>query len=351
MIVNFPHSISITTLFLIIFCISGLFSSPLDYAKPTLSEFGFFKEPLKIQHPTKGVIPFSVASPLFSNYAEKLRFIKIPNGEKLTHNADGSFNYPEGSVLIKTFYYPDNFNEPEKERRIIETRLLIKTESDWVALPYVWNEAQTDAYLEVAGDRLLVNWIDKNNDYVEIEYSVPNMNQCKGCHVHFNEFKPLGPQLKNLNFIYNYAEAPSNQINKWVELGILESSESFSNLPQSIDYANPDTGSLDERARSWLDVNCANCHQLGGPAQTSGLFLGFDQMNSKALGIMKPPIAAGRGSGIHKYTIVPGYPEESIMVYRINSTDPGIMMPELGRKLIHKEGLALIRQWIKEMNP
>ena len=351
MIVNFPHSISITTLFLIIFCISGLFSSPLDYAKPTLSEFGFFKEPLKIQHPTKGVIPFSVASPLFSNYAEKLRFIKIPNGEKLTHNADGSFNYPEGSVLIKTFYYPDNFNEPEKERRIIETRLLIKTESDWVALPYVWNEAQTDAYLEVAGDRLPVNWIDKNNDYVEIEYSVPNMNQCKGCHVHFNEFKPLGPQLKNLNFIYNYAEAPSNQINKWVELGILESSESFSNLPQSIDYANPDTGSLDERARSWLDVNCANCHQLGGPAQTSGLFLGFDQMNSKALGIMKPPIAAGRGSGIHKYTIVPGYPEESIMVYRINSTDPGIMMPELGRKLIHKEGLALIRQWIKEMNP
>ena len=98
-------------------------------------------------------------------------------------------------------------------------------------------------------------------------------------------------------------------------------------------------------------MNCANCHQLGGPAQTSGLFLGFDQMNSKALGIMKPPIAAGRGSGIHKYTIVPGYPEESIMVYRINSTDPGIMMPELGRKLIHKEGLALIRQWIKEMNP
>ena len=348
---NFPHSISITTLFLIIFCISGLFSSPLDYAKPTLSEFGFFKEPLKIQHPTKGVIPFSVASPLFSNYAEKLRFIKIPNGEKLTHNADGSFNYPEGSVLIKTFYYPDNFNKPEKERRIIETRLLIKTESDWVALPYVWNEAQTDAYLEVAGDRLPVNWVDKNNDYIEIEYSVPNMNQCKGCHVHFNEFKPLGPQLKNLNFIYNYAEAPSNQINKWVELGILESSESFSNLPQSIDYTNPDTGSLDERARSWLDVNCANCHQLGGPAQTSGLFLRFDQMNSKALGIMKPPIAAGRGSGIYKYTIVPGYPEESIMVYRINSTDPGIMMPELGRKLIHKEGLALIRQWIKEMNP
>ena len=161
------------TTFWIALCISALFSSPLDYAKPTLSEFRFFDEPLKLQHPKKGVIPYSVASSLFSNYTEKLRFIKIPTGEKLTHNIDGSFNYPEGSVLIKTFYYPDNFNEPDKNRRIIETRLLIKTENDWVALPYVWNDAQTDAYLEVAGDRLPVNWIDVNNDYVEIEYSVP----------------------------------------------------------------------------------------------------------------------------------------------------------------------------------
>lgn len=329
----------------------AIFSSPLDYAKPTLSEFGFFQEPLKLQHPTEGVIPYSVASPLFSNYAEKLRFIKIPSGEKLTHNSDGSFNYPEESVLIKTFYYPENFNEPEKAHRIIETRLLIKTESDWVALPYVWNEAQTDAILEVAGHRLPVNWIDKSNDYVEIEYSVPNMNQCKGCHVHHNEFKPLGPKLRNLNFTYNYSDESSNQIDKWVELGILESSESFSDLPQSINYEDPHTGSVDERARAWLDVNCANCHQSGGPAQTSGLFLDFGQMNPKSLGIMKPPIAAGRGSGNLKYTIVPGHPEESIMVYRINSTDPGVMMPELGRKLIHKEGLALIRQWIKEMNP
>ena len=133
---------------------SWLSPSPLDYAKPTLSQFGFFKEPLNLQNPADGVIPYSVASSLFSDYAEKLRFIKVPNGQKLTTNSDGSFNYPKGSVLIKTFYYPDNFNEPEKNRRIIETRLLIKTKPDWVALPYVWNNEQTDAVLEIAGDRL-----------------------------------------------------------------------------------------------------------------------------------------------------------------------------------------------------
>jgi uncharacterized repeat protein (TIGR03806 family) len=336
---------------LIILGISWSISTPLDYAKPTLSEFGFFKEPIKLQQPTNGVIPYSVASQLFSDYAKKLRFIKIPDGQKLTHNEDGSFTYPTGSVLIKTFYYPNKFSEPEIGQRIIETRLLIKTQNDWVALPYVWNETQTDAVLEIAGDRLPVHWIDKNNIHIEIEYSVPNMNQCKGCHVHHNEFKPLGPKLKNLNFPYNEIDGTINQIEKWVELGLLESNPLFSKLPPSINYEDPHTGSVDERARAWLDVNCANCHQLGGPAETSGLFLEFEQLNPKSLGIMKPPIAAGRGAGNHKYTIVPGHPEKSIMVYRINSTDPGIMMPELGRKLIHKEGLALIRQWIKEMNP
>ena len=336
---------------LIILAASCLISSPLDYAKPKLSEFDFFKGPLSLQNPTEGVIPYSIASPSFSDYAEKKRFIKIPDNQKLSINSDGSFNYPEGSVLIKTFYYPYNFNKPEKNHRIIETRLLIKTENDWVALPYVWNLDQTDAILEIAGDRLPVHWIDKNNTNVNIEYSVPNMNQCKGCHVYQNKFTPLGPKLKNLNFSYHYSDSSFNQINRWVELGILESKSLILDLPRSIDYENPHLGNVDERARAWLDVNCAHCHRLGGPAETSGLFLEFEQVNPKALGIMKPPIAAGRGTGNNKYNIVPGKPGESIMIYRINSTDPGIMMPELGRQLIHREGLSLIRQWIEEMNP
>ncbi len=67
--------------------------------------------------------------------------------------------------------------------------------------------------------------------------------------------------------------------------------------------------------------------------------------------MLKPPVAAGRGAGNLNHTIVPGHPEKSIMVYRMESSDPGIMMPELGRKLIHKEGVELVKQWIKEMRP
>ena len=111
--------------------------------------------------------------------------------------------------------------------------------------------------------------------------------------------------------------------------------------------------SLDKRARSWLDINCAHCHNKNGPAKTSGLFLDIYEDNLKALGIYKKPIASGRGSGHLIYDIVPGHPEESILIYRFNSTDPGIMMPELGRTLVHKEGLDLIEKWIislKEKN-
>ncbi|MEL6695027.1 MAG: hypothetical protein AAFP89_02250 [Bacteroidota bacterium] len=60
-------------------------------------------------------------------------------------------------------------------------------------------------------------------------------------------------------------------------------------------------------------------------------------------------MAAGRGSGGLKYDIHPGRPGASILVYRIESTDPGVRMPEVGRSLVHKEGLATIKQWIAEM--
>lgn len=64
---------------------------------------------------------------------------------------------------------------------------------------------------------------------------------------------------------------------------------------------------------------------------------------------MKKPVAAGKGSGARLYDIVPGKPEESILLFRMESTNPGIMMPELGRSIIHQEGVALVSRWIQEM--
>ena len=126
------------------------------------------------------------------------------------------------------------------------------------------------------------------------------------------------------------------------------------NLPRVSDVAvtaewDKNQFTLNDRARAYLDVNCTNCHNVKGPAKTSGLFLDYTENDPTKLGIFKPPVAAGRGSGELQYNIVPGKPEESIFIFRMESTDPGILMPELGRKMVHKEGVELIREWIRGM--
>ena len=109
------------------------------------------------------------------------------------------------------------------------------------------------------------------------------------------------------------------------------------------------TVSIDKRARAWLEINCAHCHRADGPAKTSGLHLLASLTDLSKIGVGKAPVAAGKGSGGLLYGIVPGKPDESILQFRIESIHPGIMMPELGRKLKHEEGVALVRQWIREM--
>ena len=216
-------------------------------------------------------------------------------------------------------------------------------------MPYIWNEDQNEAILSLAGSRRNISWIHYGGEPMNLLYSIPNINQCKSCHVHNNILKPIGPKIRNLNNDFVYLDGKMNQLKKWILQGILMPINNFEILPRTVNYENHEDGTINERARAWLDINCAHCHQKGGPAETSGLFLNWEVNDIRSLGVNKPPIAAGRGSGNRKYNIVPGYPEKSILEFRINSTDPGIMMPELSRKLIHKEGLELIRAWIKDM--
>jgi len=96
-------------------------------------------------------------------------------------------------------------------------------------------------------------------------------------------------------------------------------------------------------------VNCAHCHQPGGAASNSGLDLRWEQDGDHAVGIMKRPVAAGRGAGVHDFSILPGQPDRSILLYRMNSAEPGIAMPELGKSSIDKQGVAVVRRWIAEM--
>jgi hypothetical protein len=84
-------------------------------------------------------------------------------------------------------------------------------------------------------------------------------------------------------------------------------------------------------------------------ASNSGLFLNLEEARPPALGVGKRPVAAGKGAGDLEMDLVPGHPDASIIAFRMASTEPGVMMPELGRSLVHEEGLALVRDYIARM--
>jgi uncharacterized repeat protein (TIGR03806 family) len=311
-----------------------------------LSAYGFFKGELKNLEPAEGVIHYELNAPLFSDYAYKKRFIKFPKGTFASYNADDVLDFPEGTVLIKNFYYPADFRKPDENIRILETRLLMLENGTWSALPYIWNEEQTEAYLDVSGRSIEVSWTHDDGTIKQVNYSVPNMNQCKGCHLRGDKVMPIGSTARQLNGSIRGQQ--KNQLEHLAALGLLHNLPPINTVARLVDYDNA-TEQLDLRARAWLEVNCAHCHRPDGPAKTSGLHLLADVKNPFELGVGKPPVAAGRGSGGLNYDIVPGKPDQSILYYRIKSDDPGVMMPELGKKLVHEEGVKLIEQWIREM--
>ncbi|MDZ4710368.1 MAG: SO2930 family diheme c-type cytochrome [Saprospiraceae bacterium] len=317
--------------------------------KEKLSDYGFFIGKISGQQPAVDVMPYALNASLFSDYAYKLRFVRLPQNSFIPYNPDSVFQFPVGTAIIKTFYYPLDERNIKKGRRLIETRLLLHEQQGWVSLPYIWDEQQTDAWLELAGGNTTVTWRDEKGLKREFEYLIPNMNQCKGCHERHGAMSPIGPSARQLNGSYHYEQGKENQLSHWSRAQWLKGvPQDFAQLPYQVDYVDA-TVNLGDRARAYLDINCAHCHNKAGPAQASGLFLEWNTSDSTAFGFYKTPVAAGRGSGNLKFDIVPGKPNESILIYRMESIDPGIMMPELSRSLQHTEGIRLIKDWIKSM--
>jgi uncharacterized repeat protein (TIGR03806 family) len=313
-----------------------------------LSDYGLFAGDLRNHSPANGVIPYDLNTPLFSDYAYKLRFVKFPEGKSASYLPDEAFNFPEGTILSKTFFYPEDFRKLDKKKRILETRILYKQADGWATFPYIWNAEQTEAYYDVAGKIEPVSWIDINGKKQSINYVIPNKNQCKQCHELNGKIVPIGPTARSLNKEFTYPEGTNNQLLYWTKKNKLTGCD-ITKAPKNPVWNNPATGSLNQRARAYLDVNCGHCHRTGGQASTSGLFLNTTETDSVRLGIRKTPVAAGRASANMLYSIDPGFPEKSIMIYRLHSLDPGIMMPEMGRRTVDQEGLLLLQDWIKSM--
>ena len=313
-----------------------------------LSAYNLFSDPAR-QLPNDGVVPYDLSALLFADYVTKHRFVWMPSGTSATYHDYEVFDFPVGTVLVKTFAFPQDARRPEGDMQLVETRLLVRTRTTWKMYPYVWNKEGTDARLTLAGARVPVSWIHTDGATRSIQFNVPNVNQCKHCHIGSGAPLPVGPKARYLNMDYAYPAGAENQLVHWTKTGRLTGLADPATAPKAPDWDDPDSGTLGERARTYLDINCAHCHSPGGPAYTSGLDLRYDQTTPMRYGVMKSPVAAGRAASIGRYDIVPGDPDKSILLYRLATTDPGVRMPTTGRSLVHDEGVELIREWIANM--
>jgi uncharacterized repeat protein (TIGR03806 family) len=299
--------------------------------------------------PNTGVTPYDLNTPLFSDYAVKFRTVWMPPGASAPYQDTDRFDLPVGTVLTKSFGFPADFRVEGAPVKWVETRVLVHAADGWKGTSYVWDDAQSQAKISPGGEILPLSFVDASGQTQSPSYLVPSQAECKKCHANDGTMISLGPRADQLNRDFTYADGTDNELTRWARLGLLDGAPTPDQAPRLPVFDDPSTGDVTSRARAYLQANCSYCHNGAGEARTSGLELLFSETDPTQLGICKPPVAAGKAGQGEKYDVVPGHPEQSILVYRMQSTAPSIAMPELGRSLEHVEAVDVISQWITAM--
>jgi len=329
-------------------CTEDLADSRFNFSAfplPELSDYGFFEGDMKEQLPAEGFLPYEVITPLFSDYAHKHRFIWMPEGEKALYNTDHEvLDMPNGTIIIKSFYY-DNVL-PSNTTQLVETRLLYKLEGEWNFADYIWNEEQTEAFFDLDGAYKDISFLNDEGEQVDVEYRIPSEVECFTCHKLTNDALPIGPKPQNLNKDMVYTDGEFNQLQKWIDEGLLDS-----NIPAQIetvaDWSDSSIPELD-RVRAYLDMNCAHCHRETSHCSYRDMRFAWNETelleNTGACVEPAEPIAPNQ-----LYVVAPGNASKSMLYYRINNVEPSERMPLMGRTIIHEEGVELIKNWINNL--
>ncbi|HMN93918.1 MAG TPA: SO2930 family diheme c-type cytochrome [Hydrogenophaga sp.] len=323
----------------------------------------------------EGVVPYSLNTPLFSDYAHKFRTIWLPEGTQMDYTASGPLQFPVGAIVTKSFFYPramagaigaiGALKTEQSEggeavdlaaHRLLETRLMVREPTGrWGAVTYVWDVDQRDATLVRAGRNIAIELVDAQGTSTPFTYAVPTDAQCVTCHatnVSTGTFQPIGPQAHNMNRRYTYAVGDLNQLDHLASLKMLAG---YTGSAPAMPVWTDATASISDRARAYLDVNCASCHNSNGRSGSTGLWLNLGVTDPLRLGICKPPVG-GQQNARFSYDVAPGNADASFLYfrlsnYRLNSDPPRVAMPELGRHVFDAEGNALVRAWINAMSP
>jgi uncharacterized repeat protein (TIGR03806 family) len=312
----------------------------------TLSEYGFFSGKLAQMQPVDEVLPFEPITPLFTDEAHKARFVWLPEGRKARFNgAHEVLDFPNGAVLLKSFYY--NNALANGGRRIIETRMLYKRDGQWEIFNYVWNAEQTEAYLNLQGSTIPVSWTDEDGDARSIQYRIPSLVECQSCHRKFGANTPIGPEPQNLNGPLWYPTGPNNQLSQWVAHGILQPGypKDFLTLVRWTDTSKD----LEERVRSYLDINCAHCHDEGRSCSYRAIRLAYERTaNPTNMGVCVVPEEPIEP---FSHLIARGNLGRSAIYHRLTTNDEAVRMPLIGRSIVDEQGAALMAEYIQSLGP
>lgn len=334
-------------------------SPPVADAPPTLSQTGVFSN-LSTLETAPGFIPYQLNVPFWSDNAIKTRWIMVPNdgshntpAEKITYSADGEWKFPVGTVIIKHFELALDESNPSVKRRL-ETRFIIHgTDGQYYGLTYRWRDDQTDADLLTTSRVDTFSIATPANGPRELTWYYPDRQQCKFCHNQAAGYV-LGPKSRQLNGDAFYSETgrTANQIKTMAHLGMFDvpvdtSAAGLASLFTSRATNDP-TASLENRARAYLDANCASCHRSG-----SSIMAKFDARNTTPLDL-QGLIYGGVSNSIGLWdpkVIVPEDPGASVLYARVNSVHRNYSMPPLAKNLIDPVGAQLIYDWIQSVSP
>jgi len=318
-------SLLITVIVLAV-CLPGSFAYGTGTAQyagmllPRISDYKIFAGNPVALTPGNGFQLYELATGLFTDHAEKQRLIKVPAGKKIVAVSDGLPQFPDSTILVKTFYYFNDKRDTLKGKRLIETRLLVKYNGQWLAGTYVWNDEQTDAVLVSKGAGTTVSWINENANRRTITYRIPAPKDCAGCHNSNNLLMPVGIKVRNLNREVVRNKAVINQLQYLQQTGVLHTvgPNRFAQLPE---WQN-EKFTVAERVRAYLEVNCAHCHSDKGSCARSPVRFGWE--------------------------IPPANTRMENKKERIISMMEKGRMPRTGTTIVDEEALALIRKYLQQ---
>ncbi len=327
--------------------IRRLVSTPAVGAYPqTLSATGVFAD-LSDLAPNPGLLPYEPNLAFWSDFAAKRRWFAMPDAaSRMTWFREGPWTLPTGMLWVKHFDLETTRGNPATSKRI-ETRVLVKTAAGAYGVSYRWNDAQTDATLVAdEGVTFPVNIVDNGVPLIQ-NWQIPSRANCVTCH-NTQAGSTLSFNTRQLNRANTMNGFSGNQID------LLSGGGYFANLPEPTislpRHARPDetTQPVEDRARSYLAVNCAYCHMDGGTAPTA--WDGRPELNLAQTGLINGSATSNGGNPANKL-IVPGDPAHSIVLSRISLTNGFTRMPPLASNELDAVDISLITNWINQLPP